>query len=120
MGSAVTVVSLVPAAVGLVSFVPAAVTVVSLVYRGLHPPPLVVFIRRLWWLGFAVPALVPACGHRAGLPRRYAYRRQVHSLVRRRGLHRSGVVRSGTLATKTARADARAAGNDLVTTKEVA
>ena len=110
MGSAVTVVSFGSAAVSVVSFVSAAVSVVSLVFRGFYPPPPVVFIRRLLWLGFAVPALVPACGFRAGLPRRFAYRRHVHSLVRHRGLHRSGVGRYGTLATKAARADARAAG----------
>lgn len=110
MGSAVTLVSLVSAAVSLVSSGSAAVTVVSFIDCGFHPPPLVVFIRRLWWLGFAVPPLFPFCGCGAGLPRRYAYRRHVHWLVRNRGFRRSGVSRYGTLETKAARADARAAG----------
>lgn len=115
MVSAVTVVSFGSAAVSLVSFVSAAVTVVSFIERGFYPPPPVVFVRRLLWLGFAVPALVPACGIRAGLPRRFAYRRHVHSLVRHRGFHRSYVVKFVTLETKAASADALAAGRDLGT-----
>ena len=118
MVSAVAVVSFGSAAVSLVSFVSAAVAVVSFIECGFYPPPPVVFVRRLLWLGFAVPALVPACGHRAGLPRRFAYRRHIHSLVRHRGLVRSGVVKFGALETKTASADALAAGRDLETIVE--